>query len=197
MRFLCRRILELCQCRYFGSSPRLYAVVYPASAFRTRSLGADQTCDTGVTGVIGSNSLYWNHINRFQGIRRIELNWMAISIEVLERYIELWSTLLLTLLRSTMVFFPQSLFRQGFGGKVSFWSTLFGVITFGATLLLWRNQAGRRVFTPTYGVGMLGMLADYLIGLPSVVVGCLWGQETVIKDEEIVWKPFRTCTFQK
>lgn len=90
--------------RYFGSSPRLYAVVYPASAFRTRSLGTDQTCDTGVTGVIGSNS--------FIGITSIdfraseELNWIEWQFQlkyILERlYIVLWSTLLLTLLRSTM-----------------------------------------------------------------------------------------------
>ena len=103
MRFLCRRILELCihQVLWQLSSAlrcRIPSFCLPYSVSRYRS---DLRHWSHWSHWL--KQFHWNHINRFQGIRRIELNWMAISIEVLERlYIVLWSTLLLTLLRSTM-----------------------------------------------------------------------------------------------
>lgn len=195
-RFLCRRIVELC----------LHKVLWQlSSALRCR---IPSFCLPYSVSRYRSDLRHWshwshwlkqfhcNHINRFQGIRRIELNWMASSIEVLERlYIDLWSTLLRALLVSRWFCFHKAFFA-----KVLVEKSLFGVLSSASSLLARRcSYGGIRQgvgFTPTYGLGMLGMLADYLIGLPSVVVGCLWDQETVIKDEDIVWKPFRTCTFQ-
>ena len=36
---------------------------------------------------------------------------------------------------------PPAISLPGFGGKVSFWSCLFGVTAFVTSLLLWRKQA--------------------------------------------------------
>lgn len=82
MRFLCRRILELCihQVLWQLSSAlrcRIPSFCLPYSVSRYRS---DLRHWSHWSHWL--KQFHWNHINRFQGIRRIELNWMAISIEV-------------------------------------------------------------------------------------------------------------------
>lgn len=86
----------------------------------------------------------------------------------------------------------------GFGGKVSFWSTLFGVITFGATLLLWRNQ--ERVFLDVCCINQVDNIAksEGILSLGGILkrsekMLVLWDRSYI----ERLWCMFELAAFIK